>query len=564
MKLNIKLGERYKSFLPDFEAEIEGTLIIMSGVNGSGKTQLIDIIKGHMRNDVQKLIQRNLTQDGINVDSGAIISKSFRDYQNLGELTRASVSEYMNLRDKLYAWYKEHRLEHNQNRGVPAQVREAAKAAKELIIKKFSAEAFNAGSITRDELKTAIPSEFVLYDDDIFSNKVGELFFNYVSLVYKKKAEAGESGQKLDLSKLPPAPWVVLNQLFDKLKFDYRFKDNYLRVDDEIDEQPAIYQIKEDGTVDLSQRRALNELSDGEKALISLTFATIASDQREAKLLLLDEYDATLNPSLIENFFTILQEFFTDRGVQVIIITHSPATLSLAPANTIFYEVYKPNKEYIRILEVNRDQYNELAIANKKFYEKIADQQTRLTQLKEENDDLNNLIRNLTPSNNQIIQIITEGNNIGHIHKAISIIKPDLLSKIDFVKGAEHATGKNQMKTGFEIMSNLSSTHKLIFVWDVDAENMVKQLNDNSNCKKFCFPFNNENKKIPAGIENLYPESFFTDDLYVIKKTPRNDGGNSIQEELNKKGVLDKIEQQSDEELFKNFYSLIAEIESMI
>src|SRR6185312_7910642 len=179
------------------------------------------------------------------------------------------------------------------------------------------------------------------------------------------------------------------------------------------------------------------------------------------------------------------QEFFVARGVQVIIFTHSSATLSLAQENAIFYEVYKPNKDNIRILEVNREQYTELTIANKKFYQKIADQDARLAELKNQNDELNELIAKLKISGTQKLQIITEGNNIGHIHKAITVLKPELLTKIEFVTGAEHVTGKTQMKSAFEIMLNLKSDQKLMFVWDVDAENMVKQLNSSANCKKF-------------------------------------------------------------------------------
>jgi ABC-type molybdenum transport system ATPase subunit/photorepair protein PhrA len=559
MKLNVYLAEKYKSFPPNFEAEIEGGLVLISGINGSGKTQLIDIVKGYKLYDINNLIQRKVTQDGADVDNGSIISKSFREYQGLPEISPALVSNTTLVRDQVYNWYIQSRFEYNQHtQVVQANMRGAAKLAKELVINKFGHDAFNSGNLTREDIKAVIPGDFVLYEDDIFTNKIGELFFNYVSLVYKKKAEAGENGEKFDASILPLAPWTLLNELFEKLSFGYRFKNSYSRVDDEIDEQPVIYQIKDDGTIDLSQKRALNELSDGEKALISLTFAVVASAQKKPKILLLDEYDATLNPSLIESFFIILQDFFVDKGIQVIIITHSSATLSQAPSNASFYELYRPNSKGLRLLPVNRDQYEELAIANKNFYSQIADQKVRLTALITDNDNLTSLVQTLRDSSTNKVQIITEGHNIEHIAQAITILQPDLLEKVEFVRGAEHVTGKSQMKPAFEIMANLTSNHQIVFVWDVDAKGMVDQLKETKSCTKFCFPLNGSNQKIPAGIENLYPNEFITDDLYSQKETPRNDGGKNIQIELNKKAFLGKVKNERDEKTFENYNSLIS------
>jgi L-arabinose isomerase len=137
-------------------------------------------------------------------------------------------------------------------------------------------------------------------------------------------------------------------------------------------------------------------------------------------------------------------------------------------------------------------------------------------------------------------------------------LQPDLLEKVEFVRGAEHVTGKSQMKPAFEIMANLTSNHQIVFVWDVDAKGMVDQLKETKSCTKFCFPLNGSNQKIPAGIENLYPNEFITDDLYSQKETPRNDGGKNIQIELNKKAFLGKVKNERDEKTFENYNSLIS------
>lgn len=43
-KISIKLNQDYKQFKKDFAIDLNGSLIIISGVNGTGKTQLIDIL----------------------------------------------------------------------------------------------------------------------------------------------------------------------------------------------------------------------------------------------------------------------------------------------------------------------------------------------------------------------------------------------------------------------------------------------------------------------------------------------------------------------------------------
>jgi predicted ATPase len=185
-----------------------------------------------------------------------------------------------------------------------------------------------------------------------------------------------------DSDKFEIAPWTKLNNLFAKLKLEYRFKSNYEIFGVEITEQPKLFALQSDGTLDENNWRNLFDLSDGEKAIISLCFASLSgSNLTVKKLLLLDEYDAVLNPSLVQIFFTVIKDFFVDKGVLVIMATHSPATISLAPEYAKYYEIFKPNQDGSRILEVSKDDYAELRIANKSFYDKIENQSKRIKEL---------------------------------------------------------------------------------------------------------------------------------------------------------------------------------------
>jgi AAA15 family ATPase/GTPase len=43
-----------------------------------------------------------------------------------------------------------------------------------------------------------------------------------------------------------------------------------------------------------------------------------------------DEFDAHLNPSIAEKFIEVIQTYFVNKGVQVIMTTHSPSTVAFA------------------------------------------------------------------------------------------------------------------------------------------------------------------------------------------------------------------------------------------
>jgi len=462
------------------------------------------------------------------------------------------------------SWYSQYRLDaNNPGAGGFGGFRDAATRAGAILFAKYG-EKFSGGTLTQDEIKSALPRHFVLFSDDIFSNKIGEIFFNYVSLVHNKEAEAGRNGTPFDPASLPVAPWKELNDLFAKLNFGYRFKNCYQRVDDEIDEQPAIYAIKDDGSTDLTQKRRLSDLSDGEKALISLTFAVLASEQTQPKVLLLDEFDATLNPSLVTAFFTILEEFFVERGVQVIIATHSSATLSLAPDYATFYEVYKPRNERPRVLQVLREQYEELAVANRNFYDKIENQDERYKEITAENSALKEFAAQLQAvTTDQILQVVTEGRNIDHIAKALALIDSDLLARLEIVSGAEGRTGKQQLKNAFEILSKIAGTPQTLFVWDWDSAAIVETLEETTFCHKFCFARNDENTCMKNGIENLYGDEAFTEDVY-IEITEQCDDGIKTTRRVDKSRFLARISTFTTAEDFENFRPLAIKIKSLL
>ena len=397
-KLEIYLNDTHKSFEKGFATTLEGKLVILSGVNGAGKSQLMSIIRGIYTNPIQNTIQNissNIKIDDIILKKEEIDFRSFKENISISEITPSTSQTFLQSTNQAWHNYQRHLL--NPVNQELSNFSDSCIEAKNILVKNFSESEFNNRSIKEAVFKATLQnSNYIWKQGDKFTNIIGEIFFLHILKVNKKMVEVGRSHFTLNM--LEEAPWLKLNKLFAKLKLDYRFKENYELNGVEINEQPKLFAIKSDGLIDENSSRNLVDLSDGEKTIIALCFATlIDNNKNKKKLLLLDELDSVLNPSLIQMFFAVIQEFFIDEGIMVVLSTHSPSTISLSPDYTKFYEIFKPNTTGNRILEIPQNNYSELLIANKKFYDKISNQEKRITELQ------NNII------SNQNILIITEG-----------------------------------------------------------------------------------------------------------------------------------------------------------
>jgi energy-coupling factor transporter ATP-binding protein EcfA2 len=80
-------------------------------------------------------------------------------------------------------------------------------------------------------------------------------------------------------------------------------------------------------------------LSSGEKILISLALLIYKSNKRKIKpkLILMDEIDSTLHPSMIKKLLKVIKVVFIEKyKISVILATHSSATVALSPDNAIY------------------------------------------------------------------------------------------------------------------------------------------------------------------------------------------------------------------------------------
>lgn len=141
------------------------------------------------------------------------------------------------------------------------------------------------------------------------------------------------------------APWDIANEVLSSAGFRHRFT----RPKNTIGNLDQQFQLRledpEDGTLIRTE-----ELSSGEKILLAITLMLYQASgdislAQLPRLLLLDEVDAPLHPSFTRSLIgTLVGKFVNELNVAVIMTTHSPSTVALAPEESIFELVRKPRE----------------------------------------------------------------------------------------------------------------------------------------------------------------------------------------------------------------------------
>lgn len=391
-QIDIKIEEAYKLYKKNSAYTISGDLIVLSGINGSGKSQLLKIIAKNGREQItRQVIQTN--DNGENVAIEDILLLSFRDNINLGnDFGQFSVTYKRNYANSAWEYYVNN-IQHKNNsywdskktqryndgtlifddKGIKNSSWRSINKLVKLLKENYSDD--KVFSITQPELEQILPPNFIWRNENDIIEQIGNVFYIACCDRVNKQIECSKSTAVFDNEAwLKTAPWTILNKLFVELNFKYRFKDDYTFSTPNMEENPKLR--------DTSDIRNLMDLSDGEKAILKL--ALIALDEeisKDIKLVLFDEYDAPLNPSLTEAFYHVIEKFYIEKGIQVIITTHSPATISLAPDYAQFYEMFSQENESPKIVKVEQFDYSELRTANKRFYDKIKNQNERIAEL---------------------------------------------------------------------------------------------------------------------------------------------------------------------------------------
>jgi len=278
-------------------------------------------------------------------------------------------------------------------------------------------------------------------------------------------------------TKYGPPPWTLINRIlsnFGSLRYKVKTPNGASLTSNF---KMSLVHLDKDIEIDFA------DLSSGEKILMALVASVYktSSDTLFPNVLLLDEVDASLHPSMMKNMLNVIQNVFLENGTKVVLVTHSPTTIALSPDESIF--VMSPSGE-------DRIQHKSKSEALAILTEGFATIEQGLTLFDQ--------------SKMNQITIITEGRNSEIIEKLLELYEIDFASVLT---GCENISGTNQLRTLFDFFSNTKHESEVLFIWDCDYATT-----DLTACNKttpFTIPKNNENQLAKRGIENAFSEEMF-------------------------------------------------------
>lgn len=360
--------------LPDF--------VVLSGVNGSGKTHLLQGIANK--------------QIAIMIEDGILGHIKFLDHDGLKPNDTGSaygISHVSSAQQMYNAFYDyQERLKNERGDLTHEEQYRALEPS-------WSKIALRAGK-TIDELNEGdfykyYPLDYKLPGNGIFHQRFSELFRQYYDRKEDNEYHQFATERKgiasypyltdeefIDVYGEPP--WILVNRIIEEAQLPY-----YLTVPEKIHRETSF----EAKLVNKLNEAEINfsDLSSGEKVIMSLALALYNAkyDFEFPKLLLMDEPDAHLHPSMTQQFLDVIQNVFVaDKAIKVIMTTHSPSTVALAPEEAIFImnratpRISKATKDValrtltsgVPTLSVNYENRRQVFVESKHdiaFYEKV-------------------------------------------------------------------------------------------------------------------------------------------------------------------------------------------------
>jgi predicted ATPase len=339
-------------------------LMVLTGANGSGKSHLLEaILQGQIGirepqlqiNEIRlynpMTLPLNSAQSSLNLtENRAVNAWTYISQARMNGFAQLGIAPVSNL-EILTAPQREH-MANQINAAVfnfcgrVAMNEVIARAGKQLV------------DFTEEETYEHFAA-FSFSGADPFSRNLTDLFLWYQAQVVKNdfnELRAGKYGTgeifltpEQFLTKYGIPPWETLNRMFAVARIPYTV-DHPTHTDNRA--YQARLKHKDEGT-----QVELEWLSSGEKILVSLAISLYSLGEWRTgtvapKLLLLDEIDAFLHPSMIRGLLEAIQSIVIEQcGIPVIFVTHAPTTVALAPEESL----YLMKRQAPRLTKVNRD-----------------------------------------------------------------------------------------------------------------------------------------------------------------------------------------------------------------
>lgn len=179
--------------------------------------------------------------------------------------------------------------------------------------------------------------------NSLFSQSFSKSFLQYHELIKLNKLATlehseGETNKPLTEEEFinyhGNPPWKIANELFKDAGLDFYLTHPERNITTTF--SPQLKKISNNKII------SIESLSSGERILMSIAICLLHSkDTRNVttlpKLLLLDEIDASLHPQMSKQLLNVVvNNIVKKQGINVIMTTHSPSTVALAPEESIY------------------------------------------------------------------------------------------------------------------------------------------------------------------------------------------------------------------------------------
>ncbi|WP_437823544.1 AAA family ATPase [Tenacibaculum mesophilum] len=344
--IKLTLNKTFKSLEP-FTLDLP-EFVILTGLNGAGKTQLLQAIQNNQLsvkdvNGAELSPKKYVTSQTLSPNESTVVTKQQLD------------QKIQNLWNQIQGYQSTKKS--NPNYRLTSVFGNNTPLIK-LINKIAESTEKNIEELTADDIYQYYPLNDGLNQTDVFYQNFSSLFKRYQDKYeeneyrqYRNEVKGHSSITFLTdeefISTYGEAPWDFVNKIIAEANLDYHINsptDNH---------RDAPFELKLINNLN-SAKIKFGDLSSGEKVLMSLALALYNSnfDIDFPKVLLMDEPDASLHPSMSKQFLEVIQNVFVEeKGVNVIMTTHSPSTVAIGPEDSI----YVVNKSGVRVEKSSKD-----------------------------------------------------------------------------------------------------------------------------------------------------------------------------------------------------------------
>ena len=415
MKLTFK--GLYKS-LSTFEWQTDANLVIITGQNGSGKTQFLELLQLalapnfpqddiYQHSEVNPLTGQNeIKRYYIKLEGVPFNHIDFVNWNSFGKHIPSTPVVYGYYDDFINWLYIDTKPEdqelyqrlnlHSTGAFAPSPPHSSGFVSlvnshhlRDKIIKSVCSKV----NKSKEDLEI---TDFLCYlpINDIFNAanfNSTELIDYFVFFYYMQKLRRETYG--IETESLGKDPIVVLNEIlkgcglkYDILPFDYERYEKAKGVDASLKViTPFTLLARKQNNSALVH---FQNFSWGERVIVSLGFLEYYASymKRSPSVMVLDEIDAHLHPALLPNFYRVINDILIKQfGTKVIMTTHNPSTIALAPKDNdcVVYKMTNEGKTQL-IPDTSKNHYDSINLLTEGLV--VVNEKTKYVFVEDEDD----------------------------------------------------------------------------------------------------------------------------------------------------------------------------------